>query len=215
MPKAGEVYRHFKGNLYKVICEARHSETEEKMVVYQALYGDYQIYVRPFSSFISAVDYNKYPDATQSMRFELVSPVVDVAEIEPVGGSSSKADDTAVTSDKACKEAEVKVNEQTVVSESLTDAESKKKTDYQSQETRWEDTVELNPLVEAFLDADTLDERRNLLVSAQNKLTQDDITIMATVMDIEIDSELDIMTRYQQLMTCLDTKSRFETLRLR
>ena len=114
MPKAGEVYRHFKGNLYKVICEARHSETEEKMVVYQALYGDYQIYVRPFSSFISAVDYNKYPDATQSMRFELVSPVVDVAEIEPVGRNASKADDTAVTSDKARKEAEVKAKEQTV-----------------------------------------------------------------------------------------------------
>ena len=212
MPKAGEVYRHFKGNLYKVICEARHSETEEKMVVYQALYGDYQIYVRPFSSFISAVDYNKYPDATQSMRFELVSPVVDVAAVQPV---EKMANDTTVTDDKACKEAEVKEKEQTVVSESLTDTESTKVTDYQSQETRWEDTVELNPLVEAFLDADTLDERRNLLVSAQNKLTQDDITIMATVMDIEIDSELDIMTRYQQLMTCLDTKSRFETLRLR
>ena len=42
-------YRHFKGNEYEVICTARHSETEELMVVYKALYGDGQIWVRPAS----------------------------------------------------------------------------------------------------------------------------------------------------------------------
>ena len=40
-------YRHFKGNEYEVIAIARHSETEEPMVVYRALYGDYGIWVRP------------------------------------------------------------------------------------------------------------------------------------------------------------------------
>ena len=40
-------YRHFKGNDYEVIAIARHSETEEPMVVYRALYGDYGIWVRP------------------------------------------------------------------------------------------------------------------------------------------------------------------------
>ena len=40
-------YRHFKGNEYEVITVARHSETEEPMVVYRALYGDYGIWVRP------------------------------------------------------------------------------------------------------------------------------------------------------------------------
>ena len=48
-PKIGGVYRHFKGNEYEVICMARHSETEELMVVYKALYGDGQIWVRPAS----------------------------------------------------------------------------------------------------------------------------------------------------------------------
>ena len=42
-------YRHFKGNEYEVICMARHSETEELMVVYKALYGEGQIWVRPAS----------------------------------------------------------------------------------------------------------------------------------------------------------------------
>ena len=40
-------YRHFKGNEYEVIGLARHSETQEKMVVYRALYGDFGLWVRP------------------------------------------------------------------------------------------------------------------------------------------------------------------------
>ena len=42
-------YKHFKGNEYKVLAVAKHSETLEEMVVYQALYGEYGIWVRPLS----------------------------------------------------------------------------------------------------------------------------------------------------------------------
>ena len=66
------IYRHFKGNTYKVVCVAMHTETQEKMVVYQALYGDYKYFVRPYEMFVSKVDRDKYPDVKQEYRFELV-----------------------------------------------------------------------------------------------------------------------------------------------
>lgn len=66
------VYRHFKGNEYEVIGVARHSETEEQMVVYRALYGERGLWVRPYQMFCEKVDREKYPDVVQEYRFERV-----------------------------------------------------------------------------------------------------------------------------------------------
>lgn len=48
-------YRHYKGNVYEVIGTARHSETEEKLVVYRCLYGDGSLWVRPLGMFMESV----------------------------------------------------------------------------------------------------------------------------------------------------------------
>ena len=53
-------YRHFKGNLYEVIGVARHSETQEEMVVYRALYGEYGLWVRPAAMWTETVDRDGY-----------------------------------------------------------------------------------------------------------------------------------------------------------
>lgn len=49
-------YRHFKGKEYKVLGVARHSETEEELVVYRALYGDFGLWVRPVSMWNETVE---------------------------------------------------------------------------------------------------------------------------------------------------------------
>ena len=52
------IYRHYKGNDYEVISIAKHSETEETMVVYRALYGEYGVWVRPYEMFVESVELN-------------------------------------------------------------------------------------------------------------------------------------------------------------
>ncbi|WP_300082730.1 DUF1653 domain-containing protein [uncultured Thomasclavelia sp.] len=67
-----KVYRHFKGKKYRVLYLATYSETLEQLVIYQALYGDYEIFARPLEMFISKVDKERYPDASQEYRFECI-----------------------------------------------------------------------------------------------------------------------------------------------
>ena len=73
----GKKYRHFKGNLYKVIdivndSESNNDEEFKKVVIYQALYGDNLKWARPYDMFNSLVDREKYPDVEQEYRFEEV-----------------------------------------------------------------------------------------------------------------------------------------------
>jgi hypothetical protein len=69
-PKPG-LYRHYKGNDYRVIGLARHSETLEPLVVYQALYGERGLWVRPAAMFIEPVP---QPDGSRPARFTYLGP---------------------------------------------------------------------------------------------------------------------------------------------
>lgn len=64
------IYKHFKGNYYLVEDVAINTEDDSLYVVYRALYGDFKLYIRPLDMFLSPVDKQKYPNATQEYRFE-------------------------------------------------------------------------------------------------------------------------------------------------
>lgn len=64
------LYRHFKGHLYYVIDVAQDSETEKEMVIYQALYGENKLWVRPKAMFLSEVEAGKENPTGQKYRFE-------------------------------------------------------------------------------------------------------------------------------------------------
>lgn len=82
IPQSGDIYKHFKGNLYEVVLIARDSETLEEKVVYKELNGE-KAYVRSLPMFVSPVDKEKYPDVQQEYRFELVkNDVVEESEEE-------------------------------------------------------------------------------------------------------------------------------------
>lgn len=65
------IYKHFKGDYYIVEDVATHSETKEKYVVYRSLYGNNELYIRPYDMFLSKVDKEKYPNVKQEYRLEL------------------------------------------------------------------------------------------------------------------------------------------------
>lgn len=67
------IYRHYKGNLYQVLHTAQHSETEELLVVYRCLYGEYDVWVRPLTMFTETVE----ADGKEIPRFELIKALAD------------------------------------------------------------------------------------------------------------------------------------------
>jgi len=79
--KTGDKVQHFKRQwiedksqptyTYEIIGIAMHTETEEQLVVYKALYGECKMYARPYDMFVEEVDKEKYPDSEQKYRFEL------------------------------------------------------------------------------------------------------------------------------------------------
>ena len=189
VPRAQEIYRHFKGNLYQIVTVAEHTETGEALVVYQALYGEFKVYARPLSMFCSKVDKEKYPDATQEFRFELQSFVKESVE------QTETVEAIAVMQEDESEDVIKEVAGQEMVQGAAED-----------------ELAELDPMLLAFLDAETYAEKLNILTSIHHKITDDMITTMAIACDIEI-GEGDLENRFVQLKNCLLTLDKYEITR--
>ena len=184
-PKPGELYRHFKNKLYQIVTVATHSETGEKLVIYQALYDDFGIYARPLDMFVSEVDHEKYPDVKQKYRFERITP-------------QTKQTDTQVKSEAVGQSAA-----------KLPEAGSVQAQTSKAQVADADDDQVPNPQLIKFLDADTLEEKYNILVSMSDTITDRLLDDMAVVMDVVI-PEAPLMERYEDLKNIIRTRQHYE-----
>jgi len=182
IPRPQEIYKHFKGNLYQITAVAQHTETDELLVVYQALYGDFKTYARPLKMFLSEVDRKKYPDVEQKYRFELQGANM---ERQKERASQTQEYETNKPQMSAVKE-----------------------------EVQSEGELNLDPLVLEFLDADSYEQRLNILAGLHHRITDNMITTMAVACDIEV-PEGDTEMRFASLKSCLMTLEKYECNRLR
>lgn len=210
LPKPGEIYRHFKGCCYRIITLARDSETMETLVIYQALYGANEIYARELSMFMSPVDRQKYPDAPQELRFELLSDKSAPPLRQDAEDTENRRENRETPQIKQVKSAKPARDPQAEVAEVAEDA----KTPENTKESADSEAPRIDPGVFAYLDADSSGERLQILKSMKDRLTDEMIDTMAVAIDVEIGPG-DIIERYEQLKYCLATKERFECRRFR
>lgn len=213
-PEVNQIYRHFKGNLYRVITVAVHTETEEELVVYQALYGDFKVYARPMSMFMSEVDKEKYPDVMQKMRFEPINQMVTT----PISAESEKTDwihggqqEDAVAESVSVVQSEDRKQELLCEEMQSVRAEAAKVENLETEAV--EENTFIDPMLEAYLDTDSYRERLNILHGLQHRITEHMLNTMAIVIDFEL-PEGDIQTKYDALNDCLLTKEKYECNRM-
>ncbi len=189
-PRPGEIYKHFKDKLYQIITVASHTETNEKMVVYQALYGDFKTYVRPLIMFMSKVDKEKYPLVGAEYRFEKVVIHNEISNIN----ASNELD---------------KINES---SEANNVSVSIKLDEANSSDEPAERQVD--PILMDFLEASTYKEKLDIVMYNKNKINDKLINDMAASLDCTVE-EGNIDDRLNGFLFCLQTFARFENNRLR
>lgn len=188
----GELYRHFKGKLYQVLNVAFMEDSDEKMVVYQALYGDYKVYVRSYESFAGPVDRIKYPKAEQAMRFERLSP--------------EKRRILQAREEKVSTERELaKINMQEIV-----EFDEREVTKIQEEI----ESEEVNKDLLAFLDAETNEEKLDVLQVIRKDMTEKIMSSIEASMDLCF-VEASLEDRIERAIDMLRTKIRYEGTRMR
>ena len=194
--RPGEFYRHFKNKLYQIVAVARHSETGESMVVYQALYGDYGVYVRPYDMFTSEVDHEKYPEVTQQWRFERVEPEQNAAGMAAGCGQAAAGNGQAAVGNGqvAAGTGQVAGNRQ----------DSRR---YYADRTP-------DPAFLQFLDTEDFDLRMECLKALEERVTQQELDSIYLVLDMKPEQR-SLQEQLYAVRRFLTMQKRYDGSRLR
>ena len=193
IPQAGEIYQHFKGKLYRIVALATHTETGEQLVIYQALYGEFQVFARPLSMFLEKVDAKKYPDAAGKDRFMRIPMAEAAAVSRPVAAPSENPVELRPVAMPS--ENPVELRPAAASSESPVEPQP-------------------DPGLLAFLDADSYEEKLEVFASLEGKVDLHMLNAIAAPLDLEL-SEGSLEEQYDTLKSCLMTLERYECNRLR
>ncbi|MCR5726204.1 MAG: DUF1653 domain-containing protein [Lachnospiraceae bacterium] len=200
----GKIYRHFKGGIYQVLCTATHTEINEKLVIYQALYGSFNVFARPVSQFTEEVPDSKENVTKQRYRFE------EVKDVESVNVSAGNIN-TVPSSGDSGKKAEAEGS----VDHTGNDIGSDMAEDTTESTAEDKDMAGVpSPVIMQFLDAGSSKEKLDIIKANYSKIDERTITNIEVSLDI-ISSSDDIDQRIGYVCDVLSTRSRFEDSRLR
>ena len=192
IPQPNEIYQHFKGNLYRVVTLAKHADTGERMVIYQALYGDFEIWARPLREFTGRVDERKHPEAAGRQRFTLLPQIMGQDGLNPPAASDLPED---------------------AAGRALSAAGAEEASGPAAPPSGEEEPA-LDPMLMAFLDADSYEEKLAIFTDMRGRITDDMLTTMAVALDIDL-KEGELMERYEELKNCIVMLEKYECTRLR
>lgn len=193
IPRPGDFYKHFKDKLYQIVTVAEHSETGETLVIYQALYGDYKTYARPLPMFLSQVDHEKYPGVSAKYRFERVDiktyqNITDLHQINDI------------------LERHIERKEPEIHKERPEPEKKEPKPEEHTHEKEQQD------LLIRFLDAESNEERLELLRRYEDRISETVLDSIGLSMDFPLNSE-DRGRKLRELEGFIKTKMKYEKKR--
>lgn len=208
-PKPLQVYKHFKGNYYQVVEIAKHSETGERLVIYRPLFEGTDVYARPLEMFLSEVDREKYPDVKQKYRFALVT-----GKHKRSGQEEEPAEETMEEPAEEAGEGAVEEPAQDTEEEPMEEPAEDTEEEPAAEPAEKTEDVPDKDVLDAFLDAQTSEEKLDILTGSWKTITEDNIDNIAVVLDMELTGET-LEEKYKEILNCLKLRAKYESSRLR
>lgn len=186
-PVEGQIYKHFKGSLYRIVTIAVHTETSDKLVVYQSIEKPERVFARPLDMFMSEVDRLRYPLVKAKYRFTLLVEAEETEEEnEPEAEDITEPANTTATTSEDDDTAKYKEDGELV----------------------------LDPYVEAVLDEKEFSKKIENFEFLRNKCTEEMLVTIAISLDIQLE-EGTVEEKYAQILKTLRMHEKYESARLR